>query len=172
MKLCKRIIITVSIFDPCWSIDRPQEFWRHPDPEQTSQVVPRCNPSSLFLPPGCGAGCFWIAEGLLSAKRKLTIILFWKKQRYLSTSPKLTALVSVFVKQDSHLLWLNRQDNSGCPDFRLLIKLTAPSFTCVLVLLDLDDSDSSSVFRAPGVKERKGVGEGARREEGGGGGGG
>ena len=35
-----------------------QEVSRHPDPGPASQVVPRCNPSSLFLPPDRGVRCY------------------------------------------------------------------------------------------------------------------
>ena len=50
--------IIIIAFCPYWSIGRLQEFSRHSNPGPASQVVPRCEPSSLFQPPGHGDRCF------------------------------------------------------------------------------------------------------------------
>ena len=45
-------------FGSYWSIGRLQELSRHSDPGPASQVVPTCNPFSLFQPPDRSALCF------------------------------------------------------------------------------------------------------------------
>ena len=56
------IIIIVIAFGPYWSIGCLQELSRHPYPWPASQVVPRCNPTSLFWLPGCSTRC--VLDGL------------------------------------------------------------------------------------------------------------
>ena len=52
------IIIVVIAFGPYLCTGRLQELFKYLNPGPGSQVVPRCNPSSLSLPPNRGARCF------------------------------------------------------------------------------------------------------------------
>ena len=51
------LLKTIITFGPSRSTGHLQELSRHPDDGPVSQVVPRCNPSSLFQPPDGGARC-------------------------------------------------------------------------------------------------------------------
>ena len=51
-------IIIIIAFGPFWSIGHLQELSRRPDPGPASQVVPKCNPTSLLQPSDGSARCF------------------------------------------------------------------------------------------------------------------
>ena len=65
---CLVLIIIIIAFGSNCCIGRLQELSRHPDPGSASQVIHRCNPSSLFQPPDRGAKCFSGLPGFLSLR--------------------------------------------------------------------------------------------------------